>query len=209
MRRHPRGFTLLEIMMVVAIVAIGGSIVAMNISTAKGRQSIHSESERFRQAVDRARSLSAVLGSRLSTARIALGNCVAPALPDDQFLPWIQVNTGLGTALVPSGMTYNAATDITTLNCDTFTFGTPSATDVNYAGTISVSPAIQFFAFDANGRLVTDGMQANNGARPFQFKVKDGADTAGMQGFFVMNSGITCSSKSDASPLPANPCDMN
>ncbi len=204
MKRHarPSGFTLLELMMVVAIIAIGATIVSMNITATMGRRSVSSEKQRFRMAVERARSLSTVLGSRLGTARLNLGNCIAPPAPADQFQAWIQLNAGAGTALVPSGTAYNPATDITTLTCDAFTFGTPNNLDVNYAGAVVTNPVTNFFAFDASGHLMTPG-----GVLPFKVEVADPADPGGLHGFFVMASGLTCDANYAGAP-PAVPCDM-
>lgn len=204
MKRYarPSGFTLLELMMVVAIIAIGTTIVSMNITASMGRRSVSSEKQRFRMAVERARSLSAVLGSRLGTARLNLGNCIAPPPPDNQFQAWIQLNEAAGTALVPSNMAYDPVTDITTLTCEAFTFGTPNNPDVNYAGAVTTDPFTTFFAFQANGRLLTQG-----GSTPFRVRVADPADPVGSHGFFVLGSGLTCEANY-SSPGPALPCDM-
>ena len=172
------GFTLVEAVVVVAIVGIVAASAGSILSTVRQRATAERALYTLRARVDRARSLAAVAGSRLNTPRlIASPDC--PAGPGN--LLWGQWVGSLVT--LPDQLNYDAATDVLTANCRAFdvVFETNNRVTGFTPDTVA-----GLFAFSPSGRLIQNGA-----AGPLFFAVQNPDDPTPL-GFTVLTSGVTC-----------------
>lgn len=191
-RRPARGFTLLELMVVVGIVALLLGIGAYTLGQARRRVSLERASFDLAGQIQRAQALAAVAGSRLGVVpgaqRFAYG---ATCTPDPEQQLWIRVQAGNRVEL-PTQLTYNNATDVITVDCVVFDIGALAN------GTLNSPLAGTVFAFTPSGHLIA---QAGAVPVPVFFQVSDTEGDSKTHGFRVLNSGIICpSSNAGAGP---------
>lgn len=199
MRRSTQaGFTLIEMMIVVAIIAIVAAVAAWSLFRTEERISVERATTEIKSLFERARSLSAVAGSRVGTPRLnLLPSCVAPPTPNQL---WININVAAGTVNYPSNVTYNAALDQLDVTCETWTL----ANEVKNGVVANFDPATTGptqFAFAPSGRLVEPPGPAQGAV---YVKVQSANEQKGW-GFLVLGSGVMC--QSDSGLGPPRQCD--
>lgn len=181
-RRPARGFTLLELMVVVGIVALLLGVGAYTLGQARRRVSLERASFDLAGRIQRAQALAAVAGSRLGVLpgaqRFAYG---ATCTPDPEQQLWIRVQPG-SRIEVPAQLVYDNATDVMTVDCEVFDL--PVLAD----GTLASPAAGVVFGFTPAGHLVFPGVAP----APVFFQVSDNTGDSKTHGFRVLNSGIIC-----------------
>lgn len=187
----------MEMMIVVAIIAIIAAIAAWSLFRTEERISVERATTEIKTLFEKARSLSAVAGSRVGTARLNLDpSCTAPPTPDQL---WINIDVGAGTVNYPSNVTYNAGTDQLDVFCETWNL----ANEVGNGVVANLDPATgpTQFAFSPSGRLVEPPGPTQGGV---YVKVQSTNEQKGW-GFLVLASGVMC--QSDTGLGPPRQCD--
>ncbi len=192
-RNSTSGFTLVEMMIVVGIVAILTGVAVFNVTQSRRRVTVERALADLRGRIARAQSLAAVAGSRLGnvvgTPRFVYGaGCTAA--PERQL--WVRFNGG--TVEIPSQLRYDDLTDELTVQCDTFDI----AAETRGIGTLLAPPAGTVLGFSPNGRSLTIA----GPAAPLYVQADTLGDTR-KYGFRVLSSGVLCSAMEPAVPAAA------
>lgn len=192
-RRNRRGFTLVELVVVVGIIAILLSVAGYQVTRSRRRVTLERAVVDLQGRLAEAQSLAAVAGSRLgphlnAPRLVYAGNCpvaAGQAGPDHPQL-WISFNGN--TAEIPTQITYDPATDELTAQCETFDV----AAVTQAAGAFNEPAAPVTFAFSPSGRLI--------GAPSVYVEVGSATDnkTYGMR---ILPSGIMCPASTLGGPL--------
>ncbi|MEL7367796.1 MAG: prepilin-type N-terminal cleavage/methylation domain-containing protein [Myxococcota bacterium] len=194
MRRktHQAGFTLLEMLIVVAIIAVVISIVSLSLVRTDQRMTIEMANVRIKGLLEQARSLAAVAGSRVGTNRMSYGpTCTdeTAASPGDfaQWQLWVRYNNG--QLEVPSSVTIQG--DSLQVGCETYDI----AAETNNLGQFTFPLGPVDVAFMPSGRAIIRGQPG-----PFAyFQVVNPADGL-LYGTRVLPSGVVCTASVLAGP---------
>lgn len=206
-----RGFTLLELLTVVAIIGIAMAIVGSSIQRGKERQAIAASSLELRDRIERARTLAAEAGARLGTARLVLQPaCWTPATGNDAVdrQAWVFINPATRQVTLPVDLAAGPTADQRTLVCQVFVIGDrpTGGADVNFAsagGTVAVAPgATLSFGFSSGGRLVLP--PAAPATLPWVGVTEPRSRMT--KGFRVLTSGALCEAAT-AVAAAGSPCD--
>jgi type II secretion system protein H len=184
-----KGFTLIEVVVVVAIVAIVVAIATYSIWRSQERVSVERATAQIRSALETARSMSAVAGSRIGTARMTMdGSCTFAG----QNQPWIDIDVAAGTINFPANAVVDGGgADVLSLQCDTWRISDPNRSDTVHAATNAIFQAATGptqFAFGSSGKVILPG----GGSGQVWVALQSPRDAP--PGLLVLASGIMCQS---------------
>jgi prepilin-type N-terminal cleavage/methylation domain-containing protein len=195
-RRKPvNGFTLLEMVVVVGIVAILLAVAIFAIARSKDTMTVERAAALLRTRVEKAQSIAAIAGSRLGTPRVTLdGSCVADANEPNQL--WINVNGGQVT--IPSRADVQGDGTIV-VSCDPWDLDALTRGMALFDPGVGANEQPASFAFTADGRLIVPrgAAQPANGLLFLLRKTDDNRKF----GFRVLPSGLFCNA---TTPNPTN-----
>jgi prepilin-type N-terminal cleavage/methylation domain-containing protein len=202
--RRRAGFTLVELVVVVAIVGLLVGVAAYNITRSRQRVSLERATFDLAGRLQRAQALAAVAGSRLGPVRDPLpgrgerfqygAGCTAADLIAGQRQIWIRFLAG-NRVEVPGQLDYNPDTDTMTLQCEVFDLGL--ATTGLGAFVAPAAPVV--FGFAPSGRLIYPA-GGPVPPPPVFVQVADANDNKTF-GFRVLASGIICPASVAGGPL--------
>jgi prepilin-type N-terminal cleavage/methylation domain-containing protein len=191
-RSARRGFTLLEAMVVVAIIAVLATIAVSSIQRTRGRLNAERAVVHLRGMIAKAQTLALVAGARIGTPALTNGgscggtnNFIEVRVID---AAQVEVPVALVPATLPDGRT------TLTVECEIFDL------DVRTDGTAQITTPPGTFQFTSNGRLA--GLP---GGGWITILAVGTVDPSRPYGFSVLPSGVMCSS-SELSPPAATPC---
>lgn len=181
-QRRKSGFTLLEMMIVVGIIAILASIAFFAVSRSQDKTKVDRASHDLQARVAYARSLAENIGPRLGTT--AFNNC-GTGRPNLE----VTFDPGAQTYTVPVAVDYDPNTDLMTSGCETFDI----ANETRNQGQMVTGTGAPFtIAFTGLGRV--DFASSTPGLRPEDLlvRVERPTDTQHGYGFRILPSGIIC-----------------
>ena len=173
------GFTLVEMMVVIASVALGLAMTFSTLSRTRANLEVEDAAQMMRQRLIEARGLAAVAGARLGTPRFV--DCTG----GNQLT--VTIDPVANTYTIPKAVDYDAGTDVMTARCQTFNI----TTETNGIGILEFPTAVTAVQFTANGRVLNP--RSPMAADRLYFRVKH-VDEPRTYGFRLFPSGVMCTS---------------
>jgi prepilin-type N-terminal cleavage/methylation domain-containing protein len=184
-----RGFTLLEAMIVVAILAIGLAIAAFSIQSSRESVSLERATAQARSAIEDARSLASIVGARAGTGRLVPGaGCGYWTMNPPQVE--LLITPGAGTIDYPARIVGVDAAGNMTLECQQWRLANVAQPGSN--PTFVAPLANTSFAFTSSGRMIGPGA-------PILVRITSPTQPT-INGFRILNSGVICQSSAPAPP---------
>jgi prepilin-type N-terminal cleavage/methylation domain-containing protein len=187
------GFTLIEVMIVVAIIGTLASLAVWNLTQRRQTSTVEAQASDLQAAILRAQSLAAVAGSRIGDpARLISDPATCPGVPGGGI--WVVIAPP--NYIAPAQVAYNAAVDVMTVFCSVNNFSVLT-NNVGVISAVTTSP----FGFTSAGRLTVPF-----GAPPPSVFIQTqvAAQPTSRFGFRILASGVICTS---ANNNLAAPCD--
>lgn len=178
-----RGFTLLEVMIVVAIVGIVTALVGNATQATQRRARMHDAARQFRARLERARTLAVAAGPALGNTFV---NCATGIGPPSTTLT-VAVDPGANAYQVPTSLTFVAGNMQS--DCQTFQVAGAGESRGTAMVTVNGGNATTLIAFTATGRL-DDAVTA--GPILVRFEDSGGADAERGYGIRILPSGVIC-----------------
>lgn len=187
-----RGFTLVELMIVIAILGLLTSLAASSFARSSSRASIHNAGMLLKSRIEHTRGLAVATGSRFASERLAAdGSCKVNGTG-----LFIQVDLANGEYNVPTALVIEEDGSARVF-CENFTLDRDSAKRARFHARTTRA----VFSFTPSGRLVgADG-------RPTEvfLAVEDQAEPLENYGFRILSSGVICRSGNSS----VGACDMD
>jgi prepilin-type N-terminal cleavage/methylation domain-containing protein len=186
--QQQRGFTLVEMILVVAIIIAATSLAIQNISAQKQRIGIEDVLRRLRGNIERARAISMEAASFVGVPGAVVGGCPAPGGPVPPSQLWLRFDPVAMTLDYPSSITpVGPGNGRIQVACQTLSLLPllPQDTEISFT-----APLFQtWFAFAPNGRVIEPG-----GPAPLLFSASNSLLPNGrdIYAFRLLTSGITC-----------------
>ena len=184
-RPTSRGFTLLEMMIVVAIIAVVASIIFGTVTARKEVLNLEREARSLRSRISKTRARAAVAGSRLGTNRFV--GCNGPGDTE------IAVAFAAGQYTFPTSLDYDAATDVMTAACDTHIFVNTAEGRIDMIGLNNTGR----IAFSSIGRVINP-VAATPQQLYFELQHNSGNNHQERRSFRLLPSGVIYSSSTPA-----------
>ncbi len=195
--RSRRGFTLLEIMVVVSIVALAVSMVYATVTRRQTALGVADAGRQLRTRVTHARALAAMVGPRMGTPQLVNAAACNAVLPNEL---QVILDPAQNTYTVPETVfASDTNPDVFVVQCSTYDLGALT----RGAATLGFPADRTAFGFTALGRLRIFAPAA--AGAPSLFVRVDGPDVTARLGFRVLASGVVCA----ASELAGPTCDMD
>ncbi len=178
-----RGFTLLEVMIVVAIVGVVMALAGNATQANQRRARMHDAARQFRARVEHARTLAVAAGSSLGNT---FANCATGTGPPANTLQLV-VEPLVNAYQVPTSLAFNAG--VTQSDCQSFSVADGTESRGTAMVTVNGGTARTLIAFTATGRLdpaVTPG--------PLLIRFEDslGGEAERGYGIRILPSGVIC-----------------
>lgn len=185
-----RGFTLLEVMIVVAIIGLVMALAGNATQTSQRRARMHEAARQFRSRLEHARTLSIAAGPLLGTPQFV--NCFGGGGPPGPSL-LVVIDPANNAYQIPTGLAF--AGPVLRSNCQTVQVAGGSESRQTATITVNGGVALTPLAFTANGRLdpvISPG--------PIFIRFEDAAGGAAERGygFRILPSGVICSASGAA-----------
>jgi prepilin-type N-terminal cleavage/methylation domain-containing protein len=195
--RMRRGFTLLEVMVVVAIIGVVMALAGTVTERSQRRARMHDAARQFRTRLEHARTLAQAAGPLLGTPRFV--NCATGLGPGGNALA-VNVDPGLNSYQLPVSLRFNNITGNMESICQTYTVGDFTESRGMALITVNGAAAPMPFAFSPNGRPVAAPAGPAVPAIGMFVRFEDslGGETARGYGFRVLPSGVICSASDPA-----------
>lgn len=191
----------MELMIVVAIIAVAAAVVSMNITRARARQEIQREIRAIRVAIEKTRALAMNMGARVGTTRLnVLGTCTGVSvLPGGLPHPVIWIDPPSGQYNYPTSYVLQANNEVLDVGCQTVTIGNSGGVASAVFDGALQGGTLQF-GFTSSGRLI-----APAGADIYIRLLSNDPNEPQPPGLRVLPSGVVCES---TNPGPGGrPCD--
>jgi prepilin-type N-terminal cleavage/methylation domain-containing protein len=185
-----RGFTLLEVMIVVAIIGLVMALAGNATQTSQRRARMHEAARQFRSRLEHARTLSIAAGPLLGTAQFV--NCFGGGGPPGPSL-LVVIDPANNAYQVPTGLAFAGA--VLRSNC--LTVQVAGASESRQTATITVNggAALTQLAFTPNGRL---DPVISPGPIFIRFEDAGGGEAERGYGFRILPSGVICTASGPA-----------
>ena len=191
-RTTSRGFTLVELLITVGVIAILLSVTAYSLLRSQRRINVDRVSVRVRGLLEQARALAAIGGSRVGSNRIEYdASCTdeSTASADDptQWQLWVRFD---GNVIEAPNRLEDTGDDTVRVVCETF-----NVEDASNEQVAIVAPVAGDIAFTPSGRTLLRGFPGTHAF--IQFEDPNAAKRFGIR---VMRSGVMCDASIAAGP---------
>lgn len=183
-RRQDRGFTLIEMLIVVSIIAVAMTMVFGTVNARNRALSIEQAGKDLRSRIEKARDLAGVAGARIGTPRL-INNCDTTPSQDLR----VTIDGTNNIAIIPSAVRFDATTDQMTVECDRVDIGALTGGQ----GALTAPAGTATLIFSSNGRVTNPAGGMSSVAVQLQHTTESYS-----HGFRILASGVICQSSNPA-----------
>jgi prepilin-type N-terminal cleavage/methylation domain-containing protein len=198
-RRGAHGFTLLELMVVVGVVATVVALATFTLQRSRERAGLERSTMDLRARVERVRALAAVAGSRLGTPRLQLDATCPPGPDGDLTRLWVTLDPDAGTVVFPAQLRADPGADRLDVTCTAWqNFGLGYGRQ--NAGRFWAPDDPVQFTFSATGRLLT-----SDGEPDLLVVIENERREFERSGIRILPSGVVCAATDPDVPCEEDP----